>query len=441
MFKLMLNPFYAPPDAPAADKTMGVQDMIDFMKDDDKPEVIELDPKKIKVKSTEPEIKDVDETTDDDDDDDENGENEDDEVDIVDKLEDELNEDEIEPTEAQLELVTPVKRREILKKYPSLFKDFPYLEKSYYREQQFTEVFPTIPDAKEAAEKAKILDSFDGDLREGNTLNVLKAVKEANTKSFAKMVDDYLPNLAKVDEKAFNHVVGDVVKQVIMSMVTSGRDTNNTNLQEAAAIINQFVFGSTKFEPTRALAEQVKDDPKEDKVSTREQQFIQQKFDDSQKELGDRIDNSLKATIEAHIDKNSSLSDYVKRNAVRDALDKVKELITKDTRFKTIVDRLWDKAVKENFSRASVDAIRSAYMQRAKPLLAPVITGARNEALKGMGKRTIKAKVDDGDDEDIVESQGSKKPQARKNDVPTSKKSDGKKIPANMTSLEYLMRD
>ena len=36
--------------------------------------------------------------------------------------------------------MTPVRRKEILAKYPKLFKDFPYLEKAYYREQQFTEV-------------------------------------------------------------------------------------------------------------------------------------------------------------------------------------------------------------------------------------------------------------------------------------------------------------
>lgn len=59
--------------------------------------------------------------------------------------EDELKEleEELEgPKEEDLELTTPVRRKEILKKYPTLFKDFPYLEKAYYREQQFTKYFP-----------------------------------------------------------------------------------------------------------------------------------------------------------------------------------------------------------------------------------------------------------------------------------------------------------
>src|SRR6187399_1594582 len=77
------------------------------------------------------------------------------------KEDDELKEIEEEldgPKEEDLELMTPVRRREILAKYPKLFKDFPYLEKAYYREQQFTEVYPTIQDARAAHEKSQILD-------------------------------------------------------------------------------------------------------------------------------------------------------------------------------------------------------------------------------------------------------------------------------------------
>src|SRR5215831_19879700 len=53
----------------------------------------------------------------------------------------ELEEELTGPKEENLELVTPVRRGEILAKYPNVFKDFPYLEKAYYREQQFTETF------------------------------------------------------------------------------------------------------------------------------------------------------------------------------------------------------------------------------------------------------------------------------------------------------------
>src|SRR6267142_1435217 len=66
-------------------------------------------------------------------------------------------EDEEEQPEEQLELVTPSSKRDILAKYPKIFKDFPYLEKAYYREQQYTEVFPNPADAKKAAADSETL--------------------------------------------------------------------------------------------------------------------------------------------------------------------------------------------------------------------------------------------------------------------------------------------
>ena len=105
------------------------ESIIDFLgADDDKePETIDLKTEK-PIKETEkagddtpPESDDDEDTNKDDKDDDE-----DEEVDELDELEEELE----GPTDEQLELVTPVRRQEILKKYPKLFKDFPYLEKN-----------------------------------------------------------------------------------------------------------------------------------------------------------------------------------------------------------------------------------------------------------------------------------------------------------------------
>src|SRR5881396_2432670 len=130
-------------------------DMIQFMNEDEKEEVIKLDDSKEKDK-TEPKEKDDDKKIGEE----RTGVDEKEEEDELKELEEELK----EPDEEKLELVTPIPRREILAKYPQLFKDFPYLEKAYYREQQFTELLPTIEDAKIAVEKSSILDKFENDV-------------------------------------------------------------------------------------------------------------------------------------------------------------------------------------------------------------------------------------------------------------------------------------
>lgn len=376
---------------PSGGGEMSHEDMIEFMGEDDEKDIIPLTEKEIpeeeedrtppkgkegkeRKEVPDKELKEGDEE-----------EDEDEEVDDLKEIEDEL----AEPTDEQLELVTPVRRREILKKYPELFKDFPYLEKAYYREQQFTELLPTIEDAKQAVEKSQVLDRFENDLLGGSTETILKAVKESNPNGFNKIVDQYLPTLAKVDEQAYFHVLGNITKHTIITMVQEAKRTQNESLQQAALLLNQFVFGTSDFKPPTNLSntERPEDNTRERQIAEREQNFIRGQFENTRGDLNTRVNNTLRNTIDANIDPKSSMTDYVRKNASRDAMDTLETLINQDNRFKTLVDKLWEAAFKDGFTKTSVDRIRSAYVSKAKTLLPSVIKKARNEALKGMGRR------------------------------------------------------
>lgn len=420
---------------------MGKEDMIEFLGEEETPETIEIEEEgkkakpekkeeKKEVKGKEKEEKEEKEVKE--------GEEqeEEEEEDELKELEEELQ----EPDEEKLELVTPVRRREILKKYPQLFKDFPYLEKAYYREQAFTEILPTIDDAKEAVKAKETLDKFETDLSNGNTEIILKALKSESPKGFAKLVDNYLTTLSKVDGDAYHHVIGNVIKHTIMGMVTEARNTKNEALSNAAALLNQWVFGTSDFKPPSTLADKTDDkEEKEDKVSEREREFIKQRFETTRDDLNTRVNNSLKATIDTHIDPRQSMTDYVRRNAARDAMDSLEELISKDSRFKILVDKLWEKAFEDNFSKTSVDRIRSAYFSKAKALLPSVIKKARNEALRGMGKR-----IKDDSDES-VEDTSKKGPvpagRPRSSEKPSGKVTKPEDIPKGMRTLDFLMQD
>lgn len=416
---------------------MSKEDMIDFMAEDDSPdETINLEEekekpapkKKEKEKEPEPEEEPSEEESSDE-------EDESEEVDELAEIEAELE----EPSEEQLELVTPVRRRDILKKYPNLFKEFPYLEKAYYREQQFTELLPTIEDAKAAVEKSEVFDNFERDVMSGNTETVLKAVKESNPSGFLKLVDDYLPTLARVDEQAYFHVLGNVTKHTIVTMVQEARRTNNEQLQQAAHLLNQFVFGTSDFQPPRNLAKEQKpeDNTRERQLTEREQGFIRQQFEGTRNDLNTRVNNTLRNTIEANIDPKQSMSDYVRKNASREALESLETLINQDARFKSLVDKLWENAYKSNFSRDSVDKIRSAFVSKAKTLLPSVIKKARNEALRGMGKR-VKEDTDESTPRRGPVPAGRPRSQESR---PTGKIRDAKDIPKGMSTLEFLNSD
>lgn len=406
------------------DDTNKDDDNVDLLKDDKTPK--DKDDKKEKKEEKPEKKEEKDEKDLDDDDDDEKDEEDEDELEsLVEELE--------EPDEEKLELTTPVRRREILKKYPNLFKDFPYLEKAYYREQQFTEILPTIDDAKQAVEKAETLDKFEQDLMSGNTETILKTVREQDPNSFYKIVDDYLPALARVDEKAYQHVLSNVSKHTIIAMVQEGRRSGNDVLLSAAQVMNQFVFGTTEFEQPGKLS---KDAPKSDDAQTKlekdKQEFTRQKFESARGDLNSRINNSLKSTIESNIDPRGSMTSYVKNNAIRDANEQLNTLLTGDKRFAIIIDKLWKNAFEKDFNKDSIDRIRSAYLSKAKTLLPSVIKKARIEALKGMGKRVKDSDTND----DKNRPNKTEKSRSDKSD-----KSDKTAVPRGKSTLDFLMED
>jgi hypothetical protein len=127
------------------------------------------------------------------------------------------------------------------------------------------------------------------------------------------------------------------------------------------------------------------------------------------------------------------MTDYVKKNASRDAMDTLDNLINQDSRFKSLVDKLWERAFHEGFTRESTDRIRSAYVSKAKTLLPAVIKKARNEALRGIGKR-----VRDDEETSTSERRGPIAP-----GKPRSLQSGGKinkasEIPKGMSTLDFL---
>jgi hypothetical protein len=125
------------------------------------------------------------------------------------------------------------------------------------------------------------------------------------------------------------------------------------------------------------------------------------------------------------MDPNKNMTDYVRKNAVKDALSTLTELIQKDKSFVAINNKLWQRAFESNFSPDSVDKVRAAFLSKAKTLLPTVIKKARNEALKGSGKRAS----DDPKKGPIAVGK------------PSTSKSDMKAVPKGMKTLDFLMQD
>jgi hypothetical protein len=433
-----LNPNDNSNTAVIEDKALSKEDTLEFLStEDEKPEEtleLEKDSKKgPKTVEKEDEEKEVEEEKE--------GEEEEKEKTLEEELEEELE----EPDEEELELITPVRRKEILTKYPTLFKDFPYLEKAYYREQKYTELLPTIADAETAVEKSKILDSYEEEIMDGSTESLLTAVRENDRNSFNKLVDNYLPNLYKVDEDAYYHTIGNIIKHTIISMVRDGKEQSSDELASAANILNQYMFGTDKFIPPRGLAKtgeaKPEDKSREDEIQQRELEFTERQFNSALDSVGTRIDNILKSTVDKNIDPNESMTEYVRRNASREVLESLDNLIENDSRFKTIYDKLWERAFEDNFSDVSMDKIKSAYLSKAKTLLPELIKRSRNEALKGLRRASNEDDINKKDKKGPLPVGRIRSSTSSPNSGKDSVRDRAKAIPKGVSTLDYLNQD
>lgn len=418
-------------DAPAEITGKGVDDIFKQLSEGDEQETLDLTKPLKKDAKPEEKVKADGEVEDEGEE-----EEEEEEIDELKEIEEELE----EPDEEKLELTTPVRRREILKKYPNLFKDFPYLEKAYYREQQFTEIVPTIDDAKAAVEAKATLEGYVDDMVvKGNVSNVLKLIKNTSPETFAEVADNYMDHLQSVDREAYGHVLGNITKNIILGMVQEAQESGNEDLKVAALLLNKYAFGTSKFTaPSKLSKGKTEDGEKESSLSKREQEFAERQISVATNEVETKVNNSIKGAIESNIDPNGVMTDYIKRNAIKDAQEKITELISKDVRLKQIIDKLWEKAAASNFSDASKAEIRKAFLAKAKSLLAPVLKSARNEALKGMGRKVKEEKEE-------VEIEPGEKPQRMKTErrLSSDKKTnlDSLKGKSSYEALNALMGD
>ena len=376
-------------DGPIEDRNLSVDDIENFLNEDP------VDTKPDDTGDDKPKPEDKVETLDikvDDDGDDDDDKVDDDDKDDKDKEELDLKLDDPDDDD-NLELTVSPRRQEVLAKYPKFFEEFPGLEKAWYREQKFTELFGSMEDAEEVKDRADSAGEFETQLLEqGNIEPILKAVKDANPEIFKKVADDYMQVLANVDSDAYFHVTGNVIKRTVLAMAEQAQnlgEDEGKQLRGAAHLVHQFIFGPGA-KPTAPvnLYQGKQDTTEEDKLESDRQEFAKERFETAREDLSGKIERTIRATIDDNIDPKGQMSSYVKGHAVSEAAELLNTAINADTRFTRIIDNLWTKSFEAGYSRPSQKQIRSTFMSMAKTLLPGVIKKSRRNALKGLGQRT-----------------------------------------------------
>jgi len=282
-----------------------------------------------------------------------------------------------------VDILSPFNKKKFEKEFPEALKKFPQIERALNSVSKYKEVFPTLNDALEAQTAIERYTEIEEDLSKGSSLGFLSALREKDSNNFAKVVDNYLGNLKAVDESAFYHVISTNVKSMVVAMAKAGQESKNDDLVTAAKILNEFSFGTEKYEPPTPFAKS--EDAGENKLKTDRENFEKTRLDTHQTELSERVENQIGKKIDQFIDTKKQMSPYVRRTAIREANELVAQYMGNDKEFIRILDKLWEKARKSDYSQETLGNIRRAYVSKATTYVPAAIKKVRAEALKSSG--------------------------------------------------------
>jgi hypothetical protein len=298
----------------------------------------------------------------------------DDEVD-----EEESEDDDDEESLSQADLTKAVK-----KAAPQLFKKVPGLREALERDKQFSEVFPTVEDAKTAARNNNYLAAMYNDISSGDvekTGNFLKAIKNTNEEAFEDFSHTLLDSIGKINPQLYGEVLLKPMKRAIMSMYADAQRTGNKNLAAVAIHAHNYWFDTQDInapleerKPAKAKSKEQEDFEKEkaEYEGTKAQEF--------RGGITEVVNHSMKLSITKELD-GIRLDDYQKRNIIRDIFLGVDEVLGSDRRYLGGINSLFDQAKSSRYSPDWKTRIVKAYLQRARQAL-PAI---RNKVLREAG--------------------------------------------------------
>src|SRR5712672_940877 len=326
----------------------------------------------------------------DDEDSDEDTEDEEKDDEDEEKSEESENEDLTDKEENELELAKIPSRKEIKAKFPTLFKEFPQLEQAFYREREYTSLFPSLSDAREAKESIEEYAGFQSELMHGNIEGVLKSVKNSDPKAFDKIADSILDSLVRVDANSHLPTTRKITKGVLyqinqlakQNIKKNPEDKRAQQLEIATELLHDAIFNTAEvgLDP-----EEVKRaDPEREKFDNDRNEFEKARFADAFNKVSSKVDSVLTNSVTQNIDLKGILPPYVKAVVIKDVMKELDRQLVGDKPFKSLVDKLWMKAKTDNYSGNAMSNLETALKNKAKSILPAIMKAKKGEAVKGL---------------------------------------------------------
>lgn len=272
-----------------------------------------------------------------------------------------------------------------------VFKRFPSLRDVYFREKAFTEIFPSVSDAKLAAESSETLIGLQEKVTSGDAGELFKAIREVDEKSLENISGTILNSLYKISPDLHWKAAAPLLQNVVRGFYQEGIRSQNEDLQNAAQHLALFLFGEA--EVAKGTKSVVQDKPTEKseeqkKFEAERSQFQIDKFSSFSKALTSEAQEGLSKLVlergagnRLKIDPDGNFSQFIKDSISEKILKEVDKALTSDNAHMRYMNSLWSKAKRDGYSGEWKATITTAYLARAKSLVPAIRAKLVSEAL------------------------------------------------------------
>jgi hypothetical protein len=277
--------------------------------------------------------------------------------------------------------------KSIEEKFPGFFKQFPALRDMYFREAEYSKLFPTIDDAKEANENNIAFDSIRESVFQGNGSKFFTAIKEVGEKDLEKFSTNILGTLFQVHPQSFWRAANPLVEDIARNMFSKGVKENNESMQNAARYLSDYFFGNTEIaEGKKTSIVKIEDNnevkqEREKFDSERSTAFRGGVETDVRNQLVSLIEGLDSKTGKSRIDPDNVFSKFIKTTIIDRIIDDLGTQLTSDKDHIRFMDSLWEKSKRNGRTEADKSRIVSSYLARAKSLIPSLRSKYVSEAL------------------------------------------------------------
>ncbi len=303
--------------------------------------------------------------------------------------EEEETEEEEEQEEDQSPLPSP-EYKDVIKKFPTLFKEFPGLRHDFFRVKAYDKIFTSVDEAREVASQYDGYQELGKVLENGNSEALLANLAKFNKASMTQLATSFLPALYKTDPQTFGRISSDVLARTLRAAQSQAKSSGNKNLYYATEHLSMFLWDK-KDVPEDAPNSSPEIEEQKRLLDERERKFFEARHTEFVTDVKDTGERILRKEISRGLDPDGVLPDIVKEAILERVMDDVDTSMGQDEQHVRNMNALWERAARMGHGKDFKNRLIQAYVSRARSLVGPIRRKLVGEAVAKISKRSTGA--------------------------------------------------